>query len=244
MIRHFVALAASEREDAQTRLEDDDLPAAERAAALRVVKLIGNPDHDWADWVRAGGRGGLPEFLHLVDGWLADPVDWQAMAWWPRGWSGQGQARSFFRSMDDDTLDALGVVIVEGEHPGSSDYAAELRQPAGNRLPITSRSTSSVPALQRVETARREKRLPGPLDIAKHEPAASADGDRLAVAGPAHRDAEIEAGRFGHRFDVGVADPSHRRIEPFALGVTGLQCVRDHDPQTVRPEMVHAFRPA
>jgi hypothetical protein len=29
--------------------------------------------------------------------------------------------------MDRDTRQALGVVIVEGEHPGSSYYAAELR---------------------------------------------------------------------------------------------------------------------
>ena len=29
---------------------------------------------------------------------------------------------------DDKTLDALGVEIIEGKHPGSSYYAAELRQ--------------------------------------------------------------------------------------------------------------------
>jgi hypothetical protein len=28
--------------------------------------------------------------------------------------------------MDDDDLDAISVVIVEGEHPGSTYYAAEL----------------------------------------------------------------------------------------------------------------------
>jgi len=68
----------SELDDAQIQLEDDDLPAAERAAALRVVKLIDDPDYDWSDWVRAGGRDGLPEFLRVVDAWLADSVDWQA----------------------------------------------------------------------------------------------------------------------------------------------------------------------
>ena len=31
-------------------------------------------------------------------------------------------------TLDDKTLDALGVEIIEGEHPGSSYYAAELRQ--------------------------------------------------------------------------------------------------------------------
>jgi hypothetical protein len=33
----------------------------------------------------------------------------------------------FFHSMDVDQLEALGVEVVEGEHPGSTYYAAELR---------------------------------------------------------------------------------------------------------------------
>ena len=34
---------------------------------------------------------------------------------------------SFFQEMDGKMLDALGVVIVEGDHPGSTYFAAELR---------------------------------------------------------------------------------------------------------------------
>jgi hypothetical protein len=34
---------------------------------------------------------------------------------------------SFFQDMDGEMLDALGVVIVEGDHPGSTYFAAELR---------------------------------------------------------------------------------------------------------------------
>jgi hypothetical protein len=34
---------------------------------------------------------------------------------------------SFFQDMDGKMLDALGVVIVEGDHPGSTYFAAELR---------------------------------------------------------------------------------------------------------------------
>jgi hypothetical protein len=33
----------------------------------------------------------------------------------------------FFQSMDVDQLETLGVEVVEGEHPGSTYYAAELR---------------------------------------------------------------------------------------------------------------------
>ena len=37
-------------------------------------------------------------------------------------------AKSFFESIDVDIADDLGVVIVEGDHPGSSYFAAELRK--------------------------------------------------------------------------------------------------------------------
>lgn len=33
----------------------------------------------------------------------------------------------FFQSMDVDQLETPGVDVVEGEHPGSTYYAAELR---------------------------------------------------------------------------------------------------------------------
>jgi hypothetical protein len=35
----------------------------------------------------------------------------------------------FFESLPFETLAALGVVIVEGDHPGSTYVGAELRQP-------------------------------------------------------------------------------------------------------------------
>ena len=37
-----------------------------------------------------------------------------------------GAAKVFFDSLDFDTLDELGIKIVEGEYPGSTYYAAEL----------------------------------------------------------------------------------------------------------------------
>lgn len=40
-----------------------------------------------------------------------------------------GEAYGFFQGLEYATLKALGVVVVEGEHPGSSYCAAELRRP-------------------------------------------------------------------------------------------------------------------
>ena len=33
----------------------------------------------------------------------------------------------YFRDMDEESLEQIGVVIVEGDRPGSTYYAAELR---------------------------------------------------------------------------------------------------------------------
>lgn len=39
----------------------------------------------------------------------------------------QGAAKAYFENLSIDDLDLLGVEIVEGDHPGSTYYAAELR---------------------------------------------------------------------------------------------------------------------
>ena len=57
--------------------------------------------------------------------WLAAPVEWQEDM--PYNASAQGIAKHFFEHEDLATLDKLGVWIVEGEFPGSTYYAAELR---------------------------------------------------------------------------------------------------------------------
>jgi hypothetical protein len=136
----FVALAADELYDAELTIEQDNkarkngwddhrLAPVERARAERIVELIRDPDYDWPAWVRAGGVCELPRFIERIEQWLAGPVNWSGMEWWPRGWSGQGRALQFFQMLDRDDRDALCIVIVEGEHPGSSYFAAELRAP-------------------------------------------------------------------------------------------------------------------
>lgn len=124
--RRFVHLAGCARDEALHDAEDSDDPAARRAAR-RLLALIEDPDRDWADWVLTSGAQALPGFQAHIAEWLQQGVDWRQMEFWPAGWSAQGGALRFFQGLDNEVLDELGVVIVEGEHPGSSDYAAELR---------------------------------------------------------------------------------------------------------------------
>ena len=79
--------------------------------------------------VRLAGESGLNWFRTYVDEtWLQQKINWRDVDYLPKHYSGVAVAKQFFEVLDDKTLDALGVEIIEGEHPGSSYYAAELLQ--------------------------------------------------------------------------------------------------------------------
>jgi len=101
-----------------------------RALALkaRIKAMPEEPEDGAENWLLALT---FSEFearvLPEIEKWFDSPPDWN----WeddhlPRNGTAQGAALEFFHSMDGDALDILGVIIVEGEHPGSSYYAAEL----------------------------------------------------------------------------------------------------------------------
>jgi hypothetical protein len=69
----------------------------------------------------------LPKFKALAQEWLESPIEAEDYEWFPKYATSQGSAMQFFESLPFETLDALGVVIVEGDHPGSTYYAAELK---------------------------------------------------------------------------------------------------------------------
>ena len=143
---HFQFLYASHIEEQKAKLEGDiatlkaQLDVApeasakskallERISRARKSMAALNPDADdgWKTWIKRSGPPEFDRFKGEVDRWLKSPVDWLASESWPEDWSGQGRALSFFRDQAFATLEALGVVIIEGQFPGSSYYAAELK---------------------------------------------------------------------------------------------------------------------
>lgn len=110
-------------------LLEDQLPAADRlrlTSLARVMDAAGEEDA-WEAWVEAEGQAGLPKFKGMLQAWLAEPIDWDEFDWFHDNCNGpQGSAKHFFESLPMATLDALDVVIVEGDRPGSSYFAAEL----------------------------------------------------------------------------------------------------------------------
>ena len=112
---------------------DDDAPSQskEQKALLKKIEALkefrDEYDEPWLDWIELEGEKGIAKFNDLIDEWLGEPVDWMQSEFFPARSGPQGAALGFFQDQPYELLDALGVVVIEGEHPGSSYYAAELR---------------------------------------------------------------------------------------------------------------------
>ena len=122
----------------QSRIEEEVAPIAKslrrhnaRAAApsrrlQRLAERLDDEDEAWKAWLQSGGPGAEAHVKRLINEWLDDPVDWSQSEWFPVDSGSQGEVYRYFLSMDPDICDELGVVIVEGDHPGSTYFAAEL----------------------------------------------------------------------------------------------------------------------
>lgn len=153
---HFQHLAATEFEDIEFSLEDaDGLTFMELRRLKRLAKALDDEMEGWANWMRLEGSAGLGRFKEVVIDWMASSITYNDYEWFPRYATAQGSALGFFESLRFETLDALGVVIIEGDHPSSTYFAAELRQPIDDanvaaellKLPFRFRAEGSAVAV-------------------------------------------------------------------------------------------------
>ena len=82
---------------------------------------------DWQSWVAEAGDETLSDLIDRANAWMdvaADSTEWEIADL--KGYSDRGAALEFFRDECEFT-EMFNIVIVEGDHPGSSYYAAELR---------------------------------------------------------------------------------------------------------------------
>ena len=101
----------------------------EDSTASELLTALKDEDLGWKEWIRLECDNGLNWFRTYIDEtWLHQKINWSYVDYFPKHYSGVAIAKQYFESLDDKTLDALGVEIIEGEHPSSSYYAAELRQ--------------------------------------------------------------------------------------------------------------------
>jgi len=102
---------------------------SEDGSASALLTALQDEDFGWKEWIRLEGENGIDWFSAYIDEtWLQQKVNWGYVDYFPKHYSGMAVAKQFFESLDGKVLDALGVEIIEGEHPGSSYFAAELRQ--------------------------------------------------------------------------------------------------------------------
>jgi hypothetical protein len=122
------------RDEIESTLDDAQSNASAnqpRIAALkkRLANLPEEPEDGVADWLLSLTTDEFESRVtSAIERWFDDEPNWGFEEdYLPSGWSAQGVALNYFRSMDEKLLDLLGVVIVEGDHPGSTYYAAELK---------------------------------------------------------------------------------------------------------------------
>ena len=147
-LRYEFECFRSDLEDELAGLEKGGGKAGARANALRaqLEKLPEDPEDGPGVWLPAMTSEEFALLRVSIVDWLADSPDRDYEEdYFPIPADGRTAAMQILQSEDPDTLDALGVVIIEGEHPGSTYYAAELEVPlaeanrAAERLGLTYR---------------------------------------------------------------------------------------------------------
>lgn len=130
-VNEIYSEARSEVELERDSAANDAMASDERVEALtkRLEAMPEEPDDGAREWLLALTTD---EFERLVvpaiEKWFTGKPNWNYEDdYIPRSATSQGAALEFFESMDGDELDLLGVEIIEGDHPGSTYYAAELR---------------------------------------------------------------------------------------------------------------------
>jgi hypothetical protein len=109
----------------------EEEPMAER----HVEHLFENAEYegevgdatDWREWLTHGDEDLIDTVGSEIEQWLEDhpaESDWEYADL--HGLSDRGDAMQFFRN-EADIADLFNIAIVEGDHPGSSYFAAELR---------------------------------------------------------------------------------------------------------------------
>ena len=109
--------------DLQSHFYDafEDAASVEKSLAWNLQDRLGMDDGLIA-WLN---NAPLEDLAAIVDGWLSSelPCCYEM----PLQTGPMGQAYGYFLQQDGEILQSLGVVVIEGEHPGSSYFAAELR---------------------------------------------------------------------------------------------------------------------
>lgn len=111
--------------------------AAGRAAKKRLARLPDDPDYGWQVWLKVEQEKAWVRLRPEIEQFLEEAPDWSELEHLPESANAQGAAFLYFRDCEDPgVLDQLGIIIIEGDCPGSTYFAAELTIPVdeANRI--------------------------------------------------------------------------------------------------------------
>ncbi len=98
----------------------EDAASEEGSLAMQLCEKL-DMDEAVVAWLQSAP---LPELNRVVDSWRS--ADLPCGYEMPLQSGLMGEAYGFFLRQDASILEPIGIVVVEGEHPGSSYFAAEL----------------------------------------------------------------------------------------------------------------------
>lgn len=101
------------------------------ALARRLSRMPDDPSEATGEWLLALSDEEFDEIIvPEIQEWFDAPPDpIHESDHWPETATPQSIAMAYWQQAEASLREALGVVIVEGEHPGSTYFAAELTQP-------------------------------------------------------------------------------------------------------------------
>lgn len=128
------AIYSEARAELETDLQDAQGSGGRHTRRLAALKgrlkgLPEEPEDGAVNWLLGlSSREFEERVVPEIEKWFGEPPDWSFEDdYLPESRTAQGAALKFFRDMAADELETLGVEVIEGEHPGSTYYAAELR---------------------------------------------------------------------------------------------------------------------
>jgi len=129
------SLYSDKREELQVQLHEELSSGnsdPDRAEALRscLSEMPEEPSEGVVPWLlRMSQSEFRSSIVPAIERWFNEAPDWNwEDDYLPAVGTAQGAALAFFRDMPYEDLDLIGVQIVEGDRPGSTYYAAELKR--------------------------------------------------------------------------------------------------------------------
>ncbi len=104
-------------------------PASARKLNAKLDAMPEESENGAREWIARVPPAVFRSVARRMSDWFDQPPDWASEEdYIDEHLTAHGAALAYFRDMDASLRNDLKILIVEGEHPGSTYYAAELAQ--------------------------------------------------------------------------------------------------------------------